>query len=460
MPAATCAGPGAPPSSRPWPAGEHTSHPSCRWGQRTGLPITCRPPGIGAPHWLCAWPSSTPTRRGDAVLWSWIWSSWRTLWAGSWALCGELSSSCSGNQSPRQVRPPPAPLATHSPPLRQFLTSYLAGVPQGTGVLVEFREMAFHLYSPGDLTAQERDQICDFLHSRVQAREQQALAHLHHTFRAFHRYRWRWAGHGPPHPAPRQAPLTGSPLHSVAFPSCGPCLEQPDWERSSRLKALLSHYFEESEQPGGLETEDDPELGQDRVSVRAWRGGCRGCARLRAHTRLLLAPRQAMHNTEPCRRASSGSRAGLTVPPATAPGLGRPDPPGHTPAPVLLARAAVLRQGCGPRLPRHRCGPGRPSPEGVGGRGHTWPRVLSHISSASREPLLSGPGVWAGPALLEEVPAPELPCPHAPGHAGAPAVGPLTTLLQRTQYPRVPDRGLSGAARPQHGGVECSGSSG
>ncbi|KAI4537892.1 hypothetical protein MG293_012755 [Ovis ammon polii] len=98
--------------------------------------------------------------------------------------------------------------------------------------------MAFHLYSPGDLTAQERDQICDFLHSRVQAREQEALAHLHHTFRAF---------------------------HSMAFPSCGPCLEQPDWERSSRLKALLSHYFEESEQPGGLETEDDPELGQDRI---------------------------------------------------------------------------------------------------------------------------------------------------------------------------------------------------
>ena len=120
------------------------------------------------------------------------------------------------------------------------------------------------------MTAQERDQICDFLHSRVQAREREALVHLHHTFRAFHRCRRRWAGRGPPHPSPRQAPLTGSPLHSVAFPSCGPCLEQPAWERSSRLKALLSHYFEEeSEQPGGLETEDDPELGQDRVSVRA-----------------------------------------------------------------------------------------------------------------------------------------------------------------------------------------------
>ncbi|XP_055288320.1 ATP-dependent DNA helicase Q4 [Moschus berezovskii] len=113
------------------------------------------------------------------------------------------------------------------------------GVPQGTGVLVEFREMAFRLHSPGDLTAQERDRVCDFLHGRVQAREREALARLHRTFRGF---------------------------HSVAFPSCGPCLEQPAWERSSRLKALLSHYFEEeSEQLGGLEAEDDPELGQDRL---------------------------------------------------------------------------------------------------------------------------------------------------------------------------------------------------
>ncbi|OWK04447.1 RECQL4 [Cervus elaphus hippelaphus] len=113
------------------------------------------------------------------------------------------------------------------------------GVPQGTGVLVEFRETAFHLHSPGDLTAQEMDQICDFLHGRVQAREQEALTRLHHTFRAF---------------------------HSVAFPSCGPCLEQPAWEHSSRLKAVLSQYFEEeSEQPGGLEPEDDPKLGQDRL---------------------------------------------------------------------------------------------------------------------------------------------------------------------------------------------------
>lgn len=54
---------------------------------------------------------------------------------------------------------------------------------------MEFRELAFHLHSPGDLTAQEKDQICGFLHGRVQARERQALAHLRLMFRAFHRCR-------------------------------------------------------------------------------------------------------------------------------------------------------------------------------------------------------------------------------------------------------------------------------
>ncbi|KAB0396236.1 hypothetical protein E2I00_007196 [Balaenoptera physalus] len=138
------------------------------------------------------------------------------------------------------------------------------GVPRGTGVLVEFRELAFHLHSPGDLTAQEKDQICDFLHGRVQAREREALARLHRTFRAF---------------------------HSVAFPSCGPCLEQPDEARSGRLKALLSHYFEEElEAPGDMETEEDPEPGQARVSVGAsGEAGGRGVTerthpRLQAHT--------------------------------------------------------------------------------------------------------------------------------------------------------------------------------
>nr|XP_035961662.1 ATP-dependent DNA helicase Q4 isoform X2 [Halichoerus grypus] len=109
------------------------------------------------------------------------------------------------------------------------------GAPRDTGVLVEFRELAFCLRSPGDLTAHERDEICDFLYCHIQAREQAALARLRRTFQAFH--------------------------------SCGPCLEQPDEERSTRLKALLSCYFEE-EGSGGTEDEQGPEPGQ--AGIQDW----------------------------------------------------------------------------------------------------------------------------------------------------------------------------------------------
>lgn len=146
----------------------------------------------------------------------------------------------------------------------------LAGVPRGTGVLVEFSELAFYLHSPGDLTAQEKDQICGFLHGRVQAREREALACLRLMFQAFHRCR----GGGqsmvsPPHPStprPQGLALMISSHPSVAFPSCGPCLEQPDNDRSTRLKALLSHYFEE-EGPGSEEEALGPEPGQAEVST-------------------------------------------------------------------------------------------------------------------------------------------------------------------------------------------------
>ncbi|XP_046305194.1 ATP-dependent DNA helicase Q4 isoform X6 [Marmota monax] len=115
------------------------------------------------------------------------------------------------------------------------------GVLQGTGVIVEFRELAFHLRSPGDLTAEERDEVCDFLFNRVQAQERKALAHLRRMSEAF---------------------------HSVAFPSCGPCLEQPDMDRSAQLKALLSCYFEEEEkEEGGIE-DQGPEPGQ--VQLQDW----------------------------------------------------------------------------------------------------------------------------------------------------------------------------------------------
>ncbi|XP_066121459.1 ATP-dependent DNA helicase Q4 [Saccopteryx bilineata] len=116
----------------------------------------------------------------------------------------------------------------------QWDSEHKTGVPRSTGVLVEFSELAFHLHSPGDLTAQEKDQICDFLYGRVQAREREALACLRLLYQAF---------------------------HSTAFPSCGPCLEQPDEDRSLGLRALLSRYFEE-EGPGDEKEAQGPEPGQ------------------------------------------------------------------------------------------------------------------------------------------------------------------------------------------------------
>lgn len=72
-------------------------------------------------------------------------------------------------------------------------------------------------------------------------------------------------------PCARRAALTSSSCRSMALPSCGPFLEQPDEEHSARLKALLSQYFEED----GLEGSGDeqgPEPEQARVSASpSWR---------------------------------------------------------------------------------------------------------------------------------------------------------------------------------------------
>ncbi|KAG8515409.1 ATP-dependent DNA helicase Q4 [Galemys pyrenaicus] len=115
-----------------------------------------------------------------------------------------------------------------------------AGGRGDPGVQVEFTELAFYLRSRGDLTAAEKDCVCDFLYGRVRARERESLARLHHAFHTF---------------------------HSVAFPSCGPCLERADEDRSARLKALLRSYFEEEEEPAALE---DPGAGPGQTSLQGW----------------------------------------------------------------------------------------------------------------------------------------------------------------------------------------------
>ncbi|EOA93081.1 ATP-dependent DNA helicase Q4, partial [Anas platyrhynchos] len=65
----------------------------------------------------------------------------------------------------------------------------------GSGVVVEFGELAFHLRAYGDLSEEELDSLCQFLHQRVVAREKTALKQLRACFRAF---------------------------KSVAFPNCEP----------------------------------------------------------------------------------------------------------------------------------------------------------------------------------------------------------------------------------------------
>ncbi|XP_074059108.1 ATP-dependent DNA helicase Q4 isoform X2 [Macrotis lagotis] len=117
------------------------------------------------------------------------------------------------------------------------------GTAHRSGVLVEFGDLSFHMQSPGDLTAFEQDEICDFLYQRIQDREREALAQLRATFQAFQR---------------------------VAFPSCGPCLEHADEGRSDQLKLLLTQYFEEGtaallEGQFGEHNEQDHDFGQARL---------------------------------------------------------------------------------------------------------------------------------------------------------------------------------------------------
>ncbi|KAM6102878.1 LOW QUALITY PROTEIN: ATP-dependent DNA helicase Q4 [Theristicus caerulescens] len=101
-----------------------------------------------------------------------------------------------------------------------------------SGVLVEFGALSFHFRAYGDLSDRELDAACDFLHRRVVAREKTALGHLRACFRAF---------------------------RSVAFQTCDPHPADEEEERSARLKALLSDYFEKEPAERGCEEEEEEE---------------------------------------------------------------------------------------------------------------------------------------------------------------------------------------------------------
>uniref|UniRef100_A0A8K9Y290 DNA 3'-5' helicase n=1 Tax=Oncorhynchus mykiss TaxID=8022 RepID=A0A8K9Y290_ONCMY len=85
------------------------------------------------------------------------------------------------------------------------------------GVLVEFSNLSFYFRSYGDLTPDEMDRVCEFLHGRVVAQERTKLYQLKACFKAF---------------------------RSVAFKSCSFCTDKLDESRSLKLKGLLGDYFD------------------------------------------------------------------------------------------------------------------------------------------------------------------------------------------------------------------------
>ncbi|XP_006809987.2 ATP-dependent DNA helicase Q4 [Neolamprologus brichardi] len=86
-----------------------------------------------------------------------------------------------------------------------------------SGVLVEFSSPSFYFRSYGDLSDEEMDRVCQFLHKRVQDQERTQLYQLTACFKAF---------------------------KSVAYCSVLSCVDDLDESRSLQLKSLLSEYFD------------------------------------------------------------------------------------------------------------------------------------------------------------------------------------------------------------------------
>uniref|UniRef100_A0A674EIC5 RecQ helicase-like 4 n=1 Tax=Salmo trutta TaxID=8032 RepID=A0A674EIC5_SALTR len=84
-------------------------------------------------------------------------------------------------------------------------------------VLVEFSNLSFYFRSYGDLTPDEMDRVCEFLHGREVAQDSTKLYQLKACFKAF---------------------------RSVAYKSCSFCTDELDERRSLKLKRLLWDYFD------------------------------------------------------------------------------------------------------------------------------------------------------------------------------------------------------------------------
>ncbi|KAM9340011.1 ATP-dependent DNA helicase Q4 [Symphorus nematophorus] len=86
-----------------------------------------------------------------------------------------------------------------------------------SGVHVEFSSLSFYFRSYGDLSDEEMDRVCQFLHNRVQNQERTQLYQLTACLKAF---------------------------KSVAYRSVSSCIDELDESRSLQLKSLLSEYFD------------------------------------------------------------------------------------------------------------------------------------------------------------------------------------------------------------------------
>ncbi|XP_059170195.1 ATP-dependent DNA helicase Q4-like [Physella acuta] len=101
-----------------------------------------------------------------------------------------------------------------------------------TGVLVELSDLSFHFRSRGDLTSQEMDDVLDFLAQRTQHQERAEL---------------------------RQLEMLSSALRSVSHKNYWMCSEEPDLERSDKLKRQLEEFFDRDDRDYGQD-ETEPQL--------------------------------------------------------------------------------------------------------------------------------------------------------------------------------------------------------
>ncbi|XP_030644288.1 ATP-dependent DNA helicase Q4 [Chanos chanos] len=116
-----------------------------------------------------------------------------------------------------------------------------------SGILVEFSALSFYFRSYGDLTAEEMDEVCGFLHGRVVAQERTQLYQLRACFTAF---------------------------RSVAFRNCSFCMDELDEDRSLQLKGLLADYFEKRRDldfsKKYQEDQDEEEETLNKCKLRDW----------------------------------------------------------------------------------------------------------------------------------------------------------------------------------------------